>query len=197
MVAAGALEGAAAIDTNFTYLQSLSVQQFISCDTANYGCDGGSTSSALVYAMNNDFGGVTSYGQYPFEDSNGVTTTDCKVQGRTLAVVESRTPTIVVDTNTGESFSSRVTMMKQALAFQGPVAVAINANCREFQLYNSGVMSSGSCSCSTESCLDHAVLLVGYNDTNVPAYWKIKNSCWGPCWGENGFVRLSQEQDGP
>jgi len=89
--------------------------------------------------MNNDFGGLKSNGQYLFEDSNGVTTTNCKVQGRILVVVESRTPTIVVDTNTGESFSSRVTMMKEALAFQGPVAVAINANYWEYQLYNSGI----------------------------------------------------------
>lgn len=37
---AGAIEGAAAINSNFTYLQSVSFQQFISCDDQNYGCNG-------------------------------------------------------------------------------------------------------------------------------------------------------------
>jgi MYXO-CTERM domain-containing protein len=33
----------------------------------------------------------------------------------------------------------------------------------------------------------HAVMLVGYNDTE--GYWIVKNS-WGPAFGENGFFRI-------
>jgi cathepsin L len=188
---AGAIEGAVAIDSNFTYLQSLSAQQFISCDTSNYGCNGGSPVTALEYSRTN---GVTSYEQYPFEDAGGTSTTNCKLSDYTVAVSDSD-PSVVTDTDTGDSFSTRVTKMKQALVYGGPVAIVINANCAEFQSYSSGIFTPGACSCSDSSCLDHAVLLVGYNDTNVPAYWKIKNS-WGTCWGEDGYVRVSQEQEG-
>jgi cathepsin K len=190
----GAIEGAAAIDSNFTYLQSLSFQQLISCDNSNGGCSGGSTVSALDYSVNNDFGGLTTFMEYPFVDQNGVTTTGCKLSGHTLAVGDTE-PSTVTDTDTGDDFSTRMTKMKQALVYGGPVAIVINGDCRELQAYSSGVLSASSCACSDSSCLDHAVLLVGYNDTNNPAYWKIKNS-WGECWGENGYFRLSQVQRG-
>jgi hypothetical protein len=71
---AGAIKGA-------TYLQSLSVEQFISCDTSSYGCNEGSIVSALEYSMNNGLGGMTTYAQYPFEDGKGKTTTDCNPGG--------------------------------------------------------------------------------------------------------------------
>jgi cathepsin L len=180
-----------AIDSNFTYLQSLSAQQFISCDTSNYSCSGGSTVTALEYSLNN---GMTTYAQYPFEDGGGTATAECKLSDYAVAVSDGE-PSIVTDTDTGDSFSTRVTKMKQALVYGGPVAIAINANCPEFQSYSSGIFTPGACTCSDASCLNHAVLLVGYNDTNVPAYWKIKNS-WGPCWGEDGYIRASQEQEG-
>jgi C1A family cysteine protease len=191
---AGAIEGAAAIDSGFTYLQSLSAQQLISCDTSSYGCNGGSIVSALEYSMNNGLGGMTTYAQYPFEDGKGKTSTDCKSADYTLAVSDSQ-PKTVTDIDTGDSFSTRVNKMKQALVSGGPVAIEINANCPEFQSYSSGVFTPGSCTCFDTSCLDHAVLLVGYNDTNDPAYWKVKNS-WGECWGEDGYFRVSQEQEG-
>jgi KDEL-tailed cysteine endopeptidase len=191
---AGAVEGAAAIQSNMTYLQSLSFQQLISCDTSGDGCNGGNTVTALDYTMNNELGGLTTDSEYPFVDGDGATTTTCKSKDYALAVGASK-PTTVTDTYTGDTFSTRVFKMKQALAYGGPVVIVINAECADFQSYSSGVLTSSSCACSDETCLNHAVLLVGYNDTNNPAYWKIKNS-WGECWGESGYVRVSQEQEG-
>ncbi len=40
--------------------------------------------------------------------------------------------------------------------------------------------------------LNHAVLLVGYNDTTKS--WLIKNE-WGKDWGESGYIRVSYAND--
>ncbi|KAG8458521.1 hypothetical protein KFE25_003056 [Diacronema lutheri] len=71
---------------------------------------------------------------------------------------------------------------------QQPVAVGIQANSMQLQLYRSGVFDSPSCGKEP----DHAVLIVGYGttSTNVP-YWKVKNS-WGATWGDGGYFYLKR-----
>ncbi len=49
---------------------------------------------------------------------------------------------------------------------------------------------SGLIACPSNSELNHAVLLVGYNTS----HWFIKNS-WGISWGNNGFGYISKEND--
>ena len=60
--------------------------------------------------------------------------------------------------------------MMTALA-QQPVSVAIQADMKEFQLYQSGVFTI---ECGSK--LDHGVLAVGYGTLNGIDYYKIKNS---------------------
>jgi C1A family cysteine protease len=81
--------------------------------------------------------------------------------------------------------NERVTKMKQALAVQ-PLVVLMDATCTLFEQYSSGIMiDDGQCACASGSCIDHAVLMVGYDDTTDPPSFKIKNS-WGTNWGEKG-----------
>ena len=41
--------------------------------------------------------------------------------------------------------------------------------------------------CGTQ--IDHAIVIVGYNTTNNPPYWTIRNS-WGTSWGESGYGQV-------
>ena len=60
---------------------------------------------------------------------------------------------------------------------QQPVAVGIAGI--NLQFYTSGIFDG----CDQSPVLDHAVLLVGFNNSYG---WRIKNS-WGVKWGEQGY----------
>ena len=66
---------------------------------------------------------------------------------------------------------------------QKPVSVAITGT--ELQFYSEGVFDG----CGV--ALNHAVLLIGYDET---IGWKIKNS-WGVNWGVLGFGWISEENN--
>ena len=184
----GAIEGITAIDTNYDYVESLSFQQLISCDTANDGCNGGSVTSAMQYAASNSLGGLTTDVQYPFTDIEGTTTTQCSAADLAVEIWD---PNMITTTSSPNNYQDRINQMKQGVA-QQPVSILINANCQEFQSYSGGVMTSdGGCACNNQNCLDHAVLMVGYNDDYNPPYWLVKNS-WGTGWGESGYIRVAQ-----
>jgi hypothetical protein len=59
----------------------------------------------------------------------------------------------------------------------------------DFLYYSKGIYSPSE---STKALSNHAILLVGYNDTDElgNGYWIVKNS-WGTDWGENGFGRVA------
>jgi C1A family cysteine protease len=37
--------------------------------------------------------------------------------------------------------------------------------------------------------IDHVVVIVGWDDSQGPGVWIIKNS-WGPYWGDGGYMKL-------
>eukprot|EP00827_Trimyema_finlayi_P000198 TRINITY_DN0_c47_g1_i1.p2 TRINITY_DN0_c47_g1~~TRINITY_DN0_c47_g1_i1.p2 ORF type:complete len:107 (+),score=58.13 TRINITY_DN0_c47_g1_i1:2-322(+) len=64
-----------------------------------------------------------------------------------------------------------------------PISIAINASANEFRYYQTGIIKG-----ATSKQLNHAVLAVGYDETEK--YTKGKNS-WGEDWGENGYFRVA------
>ncbi|ACI64247.1 predicted protein, partial [Thalassiosira pseudonana CCMP1335] len=152
--------------------ESLSFQQMISCDDRNSGCGGGNILYATKYAWeNNDFGNEK-YADYPYVDYLGITSETCQLPKSKNAQAYLNYPKIRRD----------VTM---AAVAQQPIASTLTTGCDLFISYGGGVLTHDEGS----SCIDHAVVIVGYNTTAKPPYWKVRNS-WGPEWGEEGHFKV-------
>ena len=74
------------------------------------------------------------------------------------------------------------TQLLAAIA-QGPVSVAIDADCDAFQYYQDGVFDGFGCGTD----LDHGVTITGY-DIDM-GYYEVKNS-WGD-WGDGGYIQIA------
>lgn len=164
--ATGALEGA--YYNKLGKLESFSEQNFVSCDNRSTGgkdkgCSGGLMDNAFDWAAKN--GGVCTEAAYPYTSGVSKENGDCITTCSKVAAVAPKSHTDV-QTNSDSA-------MMTALAKQ-PVAIAIEADQKAFQLYKSGVFTEA---CGTK--LDHGVLAVGYGTLNGQDYYKVKNR-YGP-----------------
>jgi len=74
--------------------------------------------------------------------------------------------------------------IKQAIYDHGPVAVAVCVN-SAFQGYPGGVFTGPEC-----TDINHAVVLVGWdNNQGTNGAWILRNS-WSAGWGESGYMRI-------
>ncbi|MCH2133518.1 MAG: hypothetical protein MK116_07195 [Phycisphaerales bacterium] len=74
--------------------------------------------------------------------------------------------------------------LKQAILDHGPITVCVTAN-SAFMSYGGGIFNA-----SDESWINHAVVLVGWDDDQGEnGVWIMRNS-WGPGWGEGGYMRI-------
>lgn len=163
----GAMEGALFVKTG--ELVSLSEQQLVDCDDVDSGCNGGLMDNAFEWISGN--GGICSEESYSYTGKEG----SCQA----CSIVSGTEVVGWADVKSNDQASMEAAVSKQ------PVSVAIQANQRGFQLYQSGVFD-GRCG----DRLDHGVLLVGYG-TDGQDYWKVKNS-WGTTWGEGGYIRMAR-----
>ena len=168
----GALEGAYFV--KYGNLETFSEQQLVDCDSfknggRDMGCNGGLMDNAFTWIEKN--GGLCSEADYPYVSGETKTAGTCK---KTCKVIENSKIASFYDVEP----SSDAAMM--AAVSQQPIAIAIEADQREFQLYKSGIFT-GVCG----NKLDHGVLLVGYG----PDYYLVKNS-WGLSWGDGGYIKL-------
>jgi len=170
----GALEGA--YFTKFGELPSFSEQQLVDCDMLrhggkDHGCNGGLMDNAFEWIEKN--GGLCVEFDYPYVSGETQTNGDCQ---KTCTEFSKSQINSYVDV-----MPSSDAAMMTALSLQ-PVAVAIEADQREFQLYKSGVFTGA---CGTN--LDHGVLVVGYGTLSGDDYYMVKNS-WSTSWGANGYI---------
>jgi len=169
----GSIEGAWFRKTQ--KLVSLSEQNLVDCTGpyGNYGCRGGWQENAYKYIKAN--GGIDSESSYPYYA--------VQYSCRYNSAYNTAQVTGYVDLPHYDENS-----LKQAVATQGPVAVAIDASRSSFQSYKSGVYYDAGCS---QTALDHAVLVVGYGHdaTANQDYWLVKNS-WGTWWGMQGYIKM-------
>lgn len=170
----GSLEGAHFISGE--QLVEFSEQQLVDCSHpyGNNGCLGGLMNQSFWYVHDH---GITTETKYPYR---GWKLPSCKYTDADKEWSISDCTEVTVNSQ----------MALRAAVAKTPVSVAIQANQMGFQLYKSGVFSGA---CGTK--LDHGVLVVGYGKDGKD-FWKVKNS-WGAQWGENGFIRLVDNGDGP
>lgn len=175
--AVGVLESLIAIDnsTSGVFLD-LSEQILVSCDVANYGCDGGDPEVAARFLQTE---GTSYEACYPYIHANGACSAACGGwRTNAFRIVEY------------ESVAATVEGLKRALQ-EGPFQVGLEIY-GDFKSYSSGVYERAWGSDQG----GHAVLLVGYRD--VPGsygggYFIVKNS-WGAAWGESGYFRIGYSQ---
>lgn len=126
--------------------------------TQNQGCDGGFAANSLAWVMQNH--GIATEKSYPYlmqdhwcngsDVSSGV-----QVRG-------------YVNVTEGDESA-----LQDAIANNGPTAVAIDASHPEFTFYSSGVYFQPDCGYKPED-LDHEVLTVGYGTEKGQDYWLVK-----------------------
>jgi C1A family cysteine protease len=168
--AAEALESAYFIKNNV--LPSLSVQQIVDCsyNYGNHGNNGGMYTYSWTYI--HDYG-LTTESSYPYTAGDS-SRDSCKPF----------TPyTYVSGCNHVPSNELQLTY---AVSHQ-PVSVAIEADSRSFQHYQSGVYNDPDCGTN----IDHAVVAVGFDTLDGQDYWTVRNS-WGTSWGMNGYILIAR-----
>jgi C1A family cysteine protease len=147
----------------------LSEQYMVSCDKESSGCGGGWFDSAFELVRMN---GEVIESAFPYTASN------------------QRCPASLPHTYkilSWHSLSSgvaSVNQIKNAIYTYGPISVAV-AVAGKFQNYKSGIYNE-----SASGSVNHAVNLVGWDDTTSPPSWVMRNS-WGPSWGEKGYMRIA------
>ena len=153
-------------------LVALSEQQLVSCDVIDQGCGGGFQDDAFEWLFFNTNGTITTETAFPYVSGNGVVP-PCKKNLPFGAQI-----TAYNDIARDEG------VMATQLATGGPIAISLDAT--SFETYVGGILTN----CVSQE-IDHAVLIVGYDDSNTPPYWIIKNS-WGASWGEDGYIRVQK-----
>ena len=149
-------------------LYKFSEQHLVSCDTSNWGCDGGDQGPATDFLIDN---GCIKLSDYPYtnSDSSCVASSKTKITG------------IVTDwhdtTPTYQGFVD--TLLDQPLNISFAVADS-------FYYVSDGIYDPTDCS---NVSLNHAMQAVGFGSENGTQYAIIRNQ-WGTSWAEEGFVKV-------
>ena len=148
----------------------LSVQQLVSCDTVDFGCEGGNTETAYEYI--NGAGGIMLEADYPYTSFLDFEST-CKSSSSSFAVTVDKYYTL-------ESEDDMISYVQS----KGPLSICAAAS--SWVSYKSGVVSV----CDDE--VDHCIQITGIDTEDN--YWIIRNS-WGTSWGYDGYIYVKSGEN--
>lgn len=152
----------------------LSEQHLLSCNTAGWGCSGAIWAYAWLINKPDACGyvGAALEADYPY---TGMRSECACAAPRTWRVQ---------DYSYVNGLQPTVPEIKQALMDHGPLGCSLYTS-SAFGAYHSGVFNANENPSVFD--IDHALMIVGWDDTKgAQGAWIIKNS-WGTDWGENGF----------
>lgn len=156
-------------------LKVLSPQQIVDCSKLNSGCNGGLQSRVYIYLEGTQ---QCLESDYPYVSGNSGKATSCHSCKGTISTLSSYKTVKSGDENA----------MLQAVLTTS-LAIAIEADQKQFQMYKSGVLDFD---CGKN--LDHAVTIEGYGSEDGKDYWLVRNS-WDKSWGDNGYVKMVRNKD--
>jgi cathepsin C len=164
-------------------------QDIVSCSKYSQGCDGGFAFLASKFGM--DYGIVT---EDCFPYAQGSTSKDAPCDKR----CDDPSKVRFVDEYGyvgGYYGAASVEGMMREVYEHGPVAVGFEVR-SDFMHYKSGVYRPTSMvGFNPFQLTNHAVLVVGWGETEEGVkYWRVMNS-WGLDWGEQGFFRIIRGED--
>jgi inhibitor of cysteine peptidase len=158
-------------------VQDLSEQYLVSCNMERWGCGGGWWAHdyhQFKVPSGEDGAGAVLEAAFPYVGRDE----PCDAPHAHLYQVESWH--FVSD----EWGVAPVVDIKQAIYEHGPVATAVCVN-SAFQSHSGGVLDGPGC-----TVVNHAVVLVGWDDDQgEDGAWFLRNS-WGQGWGEGGYMRI-------
>ena len=154
--------------------RDLSEQYLVSCNSDGYGCDGGWWAHDYhqwkIPSGEPDAGAVYE-ADFPYVAYDA----SCNPPHTHHEKIASWA---YVGSSSGVPSSDAI---KNAIYNYGPVAAAVCVG-TAFQNYTSGIFATNEC-----SSVNHAIVLVGWDDANQ--YWILRNS-WDDSWGEDGYMRI-------
>jgi C1A family cysteine protease len=145
--------------------ENLSEEWCLDCNSYGYSCSGG------WWVFGDFYNGVPRESCYPYVGSKGTCNSGCTKYYPMDAWY-------YVGSSSGVPSTSDI---KNAIYNYGPVAAAVCAD-SYLQSYSGGIFTH-----TSSGSVNHAIVLVGWNDTG--SYWIMKNS-WGTGWGESGYMRI-------
>ena len=155
----------------------LSEQWLVSCNQSGWSCNGGGFAHGYHMLKRDPCGGAGAVLETDFNYQALDAPCDCPYpHAYSLRGWGFLDPTVEVPD---------IDMIKRAIMTYGPVSVGVLAN-SGFSSYHGGIFDGW-----TAHDINHAVVLVGWDDNQGPeGVWFLRNS-WGTMWGEQGYMRIT------